>query len=228
MQDQDLAIRKVSLKQYPGPKYKMPRFRRNKRSNRRRMNRRRKPTIARSRRGLIQPVQFFKRSVYLPGWSATGTSDVPGSFVFKLSDIPSASEFTNLYDHYKINLVKWTIIPRGNTSDVTTAGNSMGVFTAIDYDSNTTPTSLDDLLEYQNMRMTRSTQQHKRVFRPLARDGIIGSASALVSGQYRGWIDCTADTVPHYAIKYWFQALPTGTQQYDLKVDYYLAFKNVR
>jgi len=184
--------------------------------------------MMRPRGGLIQPVQFFKRSVYLPGWSSTGTSDVPGTFNFKLNDVPNVAEFTGLYDQYKINLVKFTIIPRGNTSEVTTAGNSMGVFSVIDYDSNTTPTSLDELLQYQNMRMTRSTQQHKRVFRPVARDAIVGSAGAITGGIYKGWLDCTNDNIPHYAIKYWFQALPSGIQQYDLKIDYYLAFKNVR
>jgi len=182
----------------------------------------------RPRGGIMQPVQYFKRSVYLPGWSSTGTTDVPGAFIFRLNDVPNVAEFTGLYDQYKINLVKWTLIPRGNSSDVTTQGNSMGVFTALDYDSNVAPTALNDLLQYQNMRMTRSTQQHKRVFRPVARDALIGSAGAIVGGIYKGWIDCNVDNVPHYAIKYWFQALPSGTQQYDLKIDYYLAFKNVR
>lgn len=178
--------------------------------------------------GPIQPVQFFKRSQYLPGYFAHSTTDTSGAFIFRLSDVPDVADFTNLYDMYKINLVKWTLIPRGNSSDVTTQGQSMGVFTALDYDDNATPASLDTIMQYQNMKMTRSTQQHKRILRPLARNNIIGAGGTVNNGPYRGWLDCGSTTTPHFGIKFWLQALPSGIQQYDIKLDYYLSFKNVR
>lgn len=192
--------------------------------------------VMRSRRGPRQPVQYFKRSVYVPGATqANSTATVYGSSIFNLNAIPNATEFTNLYDQYKINLVKFQLIPRGNASDIqngTTTGQSMGVFSAIDYDDNTAPTSIDELMQYQNMKMTRSHQIHKRVFKPRARINIVGAAGAGVNGQIFGsrnpWIDCNAPTVPHYCLKWALQQLPNGFQDYDLKVDYYLAFKNVR
>ena len=186
--------------------------------------------MKRSMTGPAQPVQFFKRTDYVEGWASVGTTapGVAGAYNFALTQVPNASDFTALYDQYKINLVKFTIIPRGNTSNIVTGGNSMGVFTVLDYDDSTVPANLDTLLQHQNMKMTRSVQQHKRVFRPLVRDQLIGSGGAASRGQYRGWIDCDDTTIPHFGIKYWFQASPSGTQEYDLKVDYYLAFKNVR
>lgn len=183
-----------------------------------------------------QPVQFFKRSTYLSGIvSANSTSDVFGTQVFSLSQVPKFSEFTELYDQYKINLVKWYLIPRGNQSDVgtsTTTGQLMGVFSALDYDDNTAPTSIQDIMEYQNSKMTRSYQMHKRVLKPRARVNVVGSGGAGVNGQIMGsknpWIDCNAPTTPHFGVKYVLQQLPAGTQMYDMKIDFYLAFKNVR
>ena len=184
--------------------------------------------------GVKQPVQYFKRTDYLSGAiTASSLADTFGTYVFSLAQIPDVSDFTNLYDQYQIKMVKWTIIPRGNSMDVQTGlttGQNMGVFSVLDYDDNTTPTTLDELMQYQNMRMTRSTQQHKRVLRPKLRNAVVGSAGVIANGNNtrHTWIDCNNTTVPHYGIKYALQQLPNGSQIYDLKVDYYLAFKNVR
>lgn len=205
-----------------------------------RRNARRKKSSTRPRRKyrsrVRQPVQFFKRSTYLSGIvTATSTADIYGTQVFSISQVPNVAEFTTLYDQYKINLVKWQLIPRGNQSDVgtsTTTGQLMGVFSALDYDDNSAPTSIQDIMEYQNARMTRSNQIHKRVLKPRARVNIVGSGGAGVNGQIFGsrnpWIDCNAPTTPHFGIKYVLQQLPAGTQIYDMKIDFYMAFKNVR
>lgn len=207
----------------------------------RRVGRRR---VARVRRGLLsmvnrgrigpkQPVQYFKRTVYISGWNtAVATGDVYGALQFQLNYITNYTEFTALYDQYKITGVKVTLIPRGNSSDIGTGGTtgqSVGVFSVIDRDDATAPTALTELVQYQNMRMTRSTQQHKRFLRPSPVAPIYAPGGAYMVPKYNPWIDCsTGSSVPHYGIKYCLQQLPNGTQIYDAKFDYYLAFKNVR
>lgn len=196
----------------------------------------RRVPFGRSRAGLRQPVQYFKRTDYLSGFvTATNVSDVYGSYSFALGDVPNVGDFTGLYDQYQIRMIKWQLIPRGNSSDVGTAatsGQNMGVFTALDYDGAAAPTSIDELCQYQNMRMTRSNQIHTRILRPKVRMAGIGAGAALVTtGTYPNnstWITTGNTTIPHYGILVALQQLPNGTQIYDLKVDYYLAFKNVR
>lgn len=186
-------------------------------------------------RAVRQPVQFFKRSVYLSGaLTASSAADVYGSNVFSLNAIPNHTEFTALYDQYKINMIKIQYIPRGNSTDIqtgTTTGQSTGLFTVLDYDDNNVPTSIDELMQYQNMKMSRSHQIHKRIIKPLARINVVGSLGAGVNGMYghrNPWIDCNSPNVPHFGIKYAIQQVPNGSQIYDVKIDYYLAFKNVR
>lgn len=190
--------------------------------------------LKRSRAGVRQPVHYFKRTDYNSGFVvANSTGDVFASYAIQLAQIPDVGDFTSLYDQYQIKMVKWTLIPRGTSSDVgtgTTTAQSMGVFSAIDYDDNTVPTSIDELAQYQNMKMTRSVQMHKRVFRPRIRLAGISAAGTVVNtNPTRGvWCDCNNTTIPHYGLKYALQQLPNGTQTYDLKVDFYIAFKNVR
>lgn len=197
----------------------------------------RRAVMARGRmvkKGIRQPVHYFKRTDYNSGFiTATSTGDTFGTQVFSLASVPDVGDFTSLYDQYAIKMVKWTLIPRGNSMDVQTGlatGQSMGVFSSIDYDDNTSPTSIDELCQYQNMKMTKSTQMHKRLLKPRVRNAVIGSAGVIANGYTTRttWVDCNNTTVPHFGLKFALQQLPNGTQIYDLKIDYYLAFKNVR
>lgn len=211
------------------------------RYGRRRLVRKPRARVMRLRRGMIgrriaQPVQYFKRSQYLSGNILTSnTSDTYVNQLFTLSQIPNSSEFTSLYDQYCIKGVKVTIIPRGNTAEIIVPGNyngqSVGVFSVIDYDDTNTLSSIQAACEYQNMKMTRSTQQHSRYLKPRFNlNGIINQGTGVVDTMMntRGWIDCNRINVPHFGLKWAFQQAVNAPLQYDVKIDYYLAFKNVR
>lgn len=212
---------------------------------RRRPVRKPKARIMRLRRGMIgrrvrQPVQYFKRSVYLSGNIVSSvTSDVFTNQFFALSNVPNNSEFTALYDQYRINGVKVTVIPRGNTAEITASsgastvyqGQSTGVFSVIDYDDTTPLANINEACQYQNMKMTRATQQHTRYLVPRFNlQGITNQGTGATGSMMntRGWIDCTQINVPHFGLKWAFQQNVNYNLSYDVKIDYYLAFKNVR
>jgi len=220
----------------------MARFRRARRA---RLAPRRRRRNMRLRRGMIgrriaQPVQYFKRSVYLSGNIVTSvTSDTFTNQFFALSSVPNYTEFTNLYDQYKINAVKVTLIPRGNTAEITASsgastvfqGQSVGVFSVIDYDDTAVLANINEACQYQNMKMTRATQQHSRFLKP--RFNLLsvtnqGTGATGASQNTRGWLDCDYINVPHYGVKWALQQNVNYNLTYDVKIDYYLAFKNVR
>jgi len=186
-------------------------------------------------RSLRQPIHYFKRTQYYSGlWTNSTASDVFNNFSFILAAVPGYTEFTNLYDQYRINAAKITIIPRGNQSDIgvasTTVAQSVGVFSVVDYDDTSLLTSLNQALQYQNCKMTRTHQQHSRFIKPRVELNALvstlpGNGNAVST---RGWIDCDFPNTPHQGIKYVFQQSPNSVQTFDVKVDYYLAFKNVR
>lgn len=215
------------------------------RGRRARLVPRRRRRNMRLRRGMIgrriaQPVQYFKRSVYLSGNIVTSvTSDTFTNQFFALSSVPNYTEFTNLYDQYKINAVKVTLIPRGNTAEITASsgastvfqGQSVGVFSVIDYDDTAVLANINEACQYQNMKMTRATQQHSRYLKP--RFNLLsvtnqGTGATGASQNTRGWLDCDYINVPHYGVKWALQQNVNYNLTYDVKIDYYLAFKNVR
>lgn len=186
-------------------------------------------------RSLRQPVQYFKRSTYSSGFiSNSTTQDIHNNYFFTLNSIPGVSDFTGLYDQYRINAVKWTLIPRGNNSDITpgsgstSSANSVGIFSCLDYDDSTNLTSITQYLQYQNNKMTRTHQQHSRYLKPKINAQIVNNVTSVSAVNMKGWLDITASDVPHYGIKYCLQQAPSSVQQFDLKVDYYIAFKCVR
>lgn len=192
--------------------------------------------LKRVMRQIRQPVQYFKRTLYYSGWTANSTTaDTFLNYYGVLSVVPNYTEFTNLFDQYRINGIKIQLIPRGNSSDIGTSsaspptGQSVGVFSIIDYDDINVLTSFTQAVQYQNLKMTRSHQIHSRYFKPRIANSVYNGAAGVVNaGSVRGWIDCDNPSVPHMGVKMVLQQSPNLAQTFDLKIDYYLAFKNVR
>lgn len=183
--------------------------------------------VIRKRTGIKQPVQYFKRTLYAKGYKVSSTTaDTFLSFPASLGQVPNSSEFVALYDQYKICGIKWTLMPRTTEAGVTT--NSGVVGSVIDYDDSNVPTATDQLAQYQNFRMTRGNMIHKRYFKPAISQLMYQSGVINAYGPKKGaWIDITYPDVPHYGLKAVIQQTDS-VLTYDLKVDYYLAFKNVR
>lgn len=178
------------------------------------------------RRGVKQPVQYFKRSKYAKAaYTTSTTSDVFAAYYGTLADVPNSIDFTTLYDQYKILGIKYTLIPRVTESDTTQQiGN---VWSILDYDDSTVPSGLDTMLQYQNLKMTRGHKMHGRYFKPRVNMELNQNTSTPAMAPITSWIDVTSETVPHRGIKICLQQTPTVIT-YDLKVDYYMSFKNVR
>lgn len=205
-----------------------------KRTNRKRVSKRkiskRKMVVSRP-----QPRTYnFKRSFYVSNWiSSTSAADTTAGYSFTLAGLPNASEFTSLYDQYRINAVKLRLMPRGNSSELNSAtgGGICSLFSVIDYDDAAAPTGgVNQMVQYQSLKVTRSDKEHVRYFKPRINVGAINSVAGGVQNKMntRGWIDCDVSTTEHYGLKFVLERTPTGTCIYDAIVTLYMAFKNVR
>ena len=182
-----------------------------------------------------QPVQYFKRSVYLPTWNSPASgADRFTVLNFRLNQLPNFTEFQQLYDQYKICGVKVEVIPQFDTTTQTGTGTTPTAqhimsqnWNVIDYDDTVTPTSINDLLQYQNCKRCPSNRVMKRFLKPKFSDQIFASGAFAGYRPVKGFIDCTYDNVEHYGMKFCF-GNNNLTLTYALKLTYYLAFKNVR
>lgn len=164
--------------------------------------------------------------------TVTAGTDYFGASSFALINLPNQSEFTSLYDQYKILKVKWQLLPRGNSAELgnnTAASGMMGrVFTCLDYDDSNSPASFNEMCQYENLKKTSTAVSHTRSFVPKYTREVATGLGTTANEPATGFIDCTNNSVLHRGIKIGIQAPPAGSQVYDLLVTYKLAFKNVR
>ena len=105
-------------------------------------------------------------------------------FNFSLNDLPNYTEFTALFDLYKIELIEIEWTPEyTELTDASLASNAVNVYfnTAIDPAGNT-PAAVDDVLQYRSLHSTMITKRHKRTFVPAyLMDGIVPSSCYISS-----------------------------------------------
>lgn len=171
------------------------------------------------------------------------------STMFTLDMLPNYTEFTVLFDQYKINGVRLTITPFSSDSPVqlaTVGGNSnqsvSGFLHSItDYDDNTpvaaSVAGINAMRQYESYRCSRLFKHGavmSRYIRPHIAQSAYG-ASVFTSFQNSGpkWIDSNSPLVEHYGVKGVFEVFEpvTGLNPfYWFKVEatLYMSFKNPR
>lgn len=177
--------------------------------------------------GLRQPVHYFKRSQYYSATIVNNTlNNTPFATTFRLSDVPNVSEFSNLYDQYKITAIKWKLMPR--SSDYAIGLTAPRVFSIVDKDDSSPPLNIDEILQYQNVKVTSFGKWHTRYIKPNI-GYQLGDLSTTINMRSvgKGWIDMANTNVPHYGIK-GIITPSSSALAFDLHVTYFLAFKNVR
>lgn len=188
-------------------------------------------------------VHYFKRKVVLDPISVlTPGNVISGSYAFRLSDLPAPTDFSSLYDQYKIKGVKIYFIPVSNVVVGITGGVSghpgtyfsNRLFTAIDYNDGTAPTSVDQMREYQNSKWTPYNRIHKRWIRP-AVSAVPSSGETLQwPGKSQPWVPTTNNAVYYFGLKYAMDSVTgitppsTGDLLYQVEATYYLSFKGPR
>lgn len=194
----------------------------------------------RGRYRLTQPVHYFTRFQNQGTISLTnGTTSTFGVVYWNLASIPGYTEFSAMYDFYKINAVSVRFIP---ISNVNLSGNSTleiqttyynRFISVIDYNDRGVPTSLDDLRQYSNCRVSPNNVVHKRFLHPrptIAVDEDSGSGGSYGIGQASGrttWITTASNQCEWYGIKYGIQHANPGATigAYNIETKVYLSFK---
>lgn len=165
-------------------------------------------------------------------------TNIATAYQFNLNQLPNTSEFTTLFDQYKIKSAKITFVPGGNNaliSPLSGVSSSFGFgrfLSAIDYDDATAPSAETDLLQYQSLKITNPMQTHTRTLSPKVLAAIYQSAIATsYESRNAPWIDVGNPAVPHYGLKVWVNA-PLSTVAASITYNVYLkltfACKNVR
>lgn len=194
---------------------------------RRRLIRKKRSNVLRRR---PQNVHTFKRSVFVPNYVTTSSiADTPFKLLSTLADVPGYTDFTNLFDQFRISGISVRIIPRF-TQALQSSGAPLPpgeLFTCMDYDGNG-PTTLSAIQQYQNNKMTRGHIVHKRFYKPSVLMAAYQSAIATsYIPKWNQFIDTADAATPYYGL-YGIVANNGAVVDYDLQATYYIQCKNVK
>jgi hypothetical protein len=162
-------------------------------------------------------VMTFTRQVN-KGQVTAQNGDTTGSIAFALSDLPSSSDFTSLFDQYRIAQVTLKFVPASaQFGPATTATDYPSILTVIDLDDDGVPASADTLRQYGTCMTTQNAIYFERVLTPrfavAAYSGAFTSYSQSLPGQ---WVDCASPNVVHYGVKWATTPITVASGSYVL------------
>lgn len=165
-------------------------------------------------------------AIYSNGITSMSTTTSAG-----LISMPNVSEFTNLFDKYRLLGYSIRFIPRYNSVDQAT-GNALICNYVYDSDDNTVITSLSDLMQYPNVKSVGITSTKGLTLfvkypcvAPMVYNGLTTTAYAVKRSP---WLDLSSAEAPHWGIKLIFTGNASATYVFDIKCSWYFAMKDVR
>lgn len=177
-----------------------------------------------------QNVYHFKRYANIGTLVVGNLAPVFNAFVFQLDQVPAETDFTNLFDSYRINGVKITFRPQQTESISIGSINNPSAYarfvSAIDYNDSIGISSVDELREYQSCKCTSILEVHERyIHHPRIQD----RGQTYTPG--RPWINCSSPTQEHYGLKVAVEPInstSTTEMTYSVEAVFYMSFKYVK
>jgi len=183
-------------------------------------------------------------STFATGWGLgsvsgdtfDGTYQFGVSAAFKLTDVISPQDFTDLFDRYKIVKVALKIMYQSNISNAHAASNLLPIINySFDADDANVPPSLESVTTkgYVKNKILNANRPFSWVCKPRV-DKVVynNGVTTAFSSEKACWLDCTSNAVEHFAFKAWVNNFPMGAgdatinAQLTIQPIFYLAFKD--
>lgn len=194
-------------------------------------------------RGVVNSnLTSLKRRYYVGQWLPTvSTGWNSTNYSFRLNNIPSYTEFTALFEQYRINAVKLTFIPEWiggldqNNAYMASGGStpyisSPRIYTVIDKDGDPQISTENLMLENSGARLIQAPHRPFSVYvrKPCAQFEVgtsLGFSGAAPKPS--PWLDCDNYGVNHFGIGIGAQVngSATASMPYRVVATYYLQFK---
>lgn len=162
-------------------------------------------------------IHFFKRSykqeisITNSGFQAI-TSDGTNYNDFKLNQLPNYTDFTNLYDSYKICGIRQKFVFNRNNADVqtTTAGHELPMLITVnDYNDDGALANENEALEYSTFKQTRLDRPTKRYWRPT--EQTVAGGTTSTDYMKSKWTSTEAPERIHRGLKVAVDTINTAT-----------------
>lgn len=147
-------------------------------------------------------IDFMINDLFTPTSSAS--VNVYGGMAFTLNMYPNYAAWTTLFDKYRIRSIDLHFVASGVQENTANLQIAPTFATALDFDNDATPTSINEVLRLSKSTNCVSTSSFKRSFIPrVGREIYNGIASTnYEEAEPWVWLDCASAATPHYGLKY--------------------------
>lgn len=201
----------------------------NKRSKRNYPRRKRvyKRYFRRKTRGVTNKIYSFKRTTESTTVSVASGAALSVIYSPSLSNLPSYTDFTNLFDMYRICGMKIVLTPNINMNNVVT-NQRFNVFSVIDY-NDLGAVTVAQAEQYQNVKRYINTRTMSRYFKPrIAINQTDVSSTAFTASYKTPWISTSNVNIAHGFLKFISDVNPlANTYYWTSQITLYVQFKNV-
>lgn len=160
-------------------------------------------------------IHMFKRTVVyrtnaqnnVSGFDAVGNFNNSGTVVYNewhLDQLPNYTEFTNLYDSYKICGIKVKVQLDKNSSDTGATEPLPNLVTVNDFNDNQSLSTEATALQYASYKSKRLSQPVSRYFRPTMKAD--GSSTTTARYIKSSWIPTSNVSLEHCGLKMGLQS----------------------
>lgn len=165
---------------------------------------------------------------------AATTYQFGASMAFRLNNVPGYTDFTNLYDQYRIDKVKVRFLPLTNSATpIQNGGILPTVFVDVRHDSSTVPANMNALREAQGIREYRLDRPFTVSLRPkwISTVGDPLQTAVIGAAPRTGWIDTGYYAANHFGLGLWFSNLNLASTLDDvytmvrIDITYYLSMR---
>lgn len=163
-------------------------------------------------------IYSFERTYTAPNITSSNAGDT-GSVQFTLDSLPGYTEYTALFDQYRIRQVRVQCSPlTAPFGPATTATTYPTVYTVIDYDDAATPTGVSQLQQYDTIEVTPNGQVIERYIKPRAALAAYSGSvfTAFAQAPTGMWFDTDNVTIPYYGFKWATDAVTTASGEFQL------------
>lgn len=164
-------------------------------------------------------------------------SESHGAFKFTLADLPNYTEFTSLFDKYRISGIRAQFIPRTNVLAQNDLGATLTaqptILTVVDYDDASAAEDYDALMQYENCRVHNQFRPFTVYFKPQIAIATYSGAFTSYGSSRNMWLDAASTGVEYYALKWATLPYSTGNNTtpdpvWDVIFTYYIQCKYPR
>jgi len=178
-------------------------------------------------------VTSITQQSYLGTITSTATGDSLSILKFNLDDIPGYADLAAVFDQYKIDKVDLRFVPnQTNQGMVASAALYRSrLYTAFDPNDATVPSTLNELIQYQNCSQTPYLEEYKRTVYPRLAVNSSDEEGTVTLNPANSWCQTSQKDVDWYGLKIGASAngnsAPT-VQSWLILAKFYFSFKNIK